>query len=895
MKLLVWCCIWHFLFYFTLSKTFAQIYSGINGTILTTTTETPIKEEIIGVIIELCGNEAKDFDEIRTSFKNSNEIQHFWNVVCGDYITFAKWVELISTTGITKVIIVARRETLRFADSSLRNSDVKQWTSIPINNELLVGGLTQSFAQRQLCKDRAGGKQFWGLLMSLLPDIIDNWQWRNLYLYVDEMFGLSEVKQVHAAFKNYQNYASLKLVMTSKTASPMEFLSRLSYWDRGVREVKSVILICGRQMTKKIIEDASRMKLFSTFYRWLVFENGTAEVLKHFQMQFDTDVIIMRHTDNSSMASSLRKALERAKIEPTPIPTVPSSITTKKPRGFSGKSTAVNKETVDKNVCYFHPFEGQTSYDKVGNSSRLEGKEYLPTDLQLAFFRVRKRTGVVLPSLEFIGQWDVASGLTNTKEQAYDFDGHTLQVVALHCPPYVDVHRSLDGRHTFRGYLVDVLEALSIIMNFKYNITIPFDHTYGRCEGNLCSGIIGTIVRKEADIALANLSPTGARVELMDFATVAVDNAGLGMLLRRPTKSDTNAIKAYIMPFTSDVAICVAAAIPLCGIMLHIAMKTGAFSRLDATSDEYHETDPQLTKDNHSLGRCLFAAVQSFGQQGIDVIPTSWAGRVVFGVMWIFSLFIMSSYTANLISYFTSTVVTWPFKSLVEVYNSRYYQIGFIKGTTYLDDIRGENSTVLTKLWNRIEKQRFTTLVDDIEEGMERVRSENYILIHEARILHYIATKDCEFTMINEKYLSAPMTLAFQKQSQFQRPISQMLLKISESGLLERLKNRWWPPTYDCSIAAQSFSSISLWGVLSVYGILMGGIVAGLLVLGLEKGIATQKIKTRLKAIANMTNIPEVVPNIGLSIAEKMANKFNSRKSDDEHVSFESYGQPSTS
>ncbi len=64
------------------------------------------------------------------------------------------------------------------------------------------------------------------------------------------------------------------------------------------------------------------------------------------------------------------------------------------------------------------------------------------------------------------------------------------------------------------------------------------------------------------------------------------------------------------------------------------------------------------------------------------------AARAFFGVMWLFSVFIMSAYTANLISYFTATTIEWPFKSLQQLFNNRYYTVGLVEGTTYLDDIQ---------------------------------------------------------------------------------------------------------------------------------------------------------------------------------------------------------------
>lgn len=53
----------------------------------------------------------------------------------------------------------------------------------------MISGFVQTKLQREICNNRAGGKQFWGLVVSMLPDIIDHWQWRSLYLYVDENFG----------------------------------------------------------------------------------------------------------------------------------------------------------------------------------------------------------------------------------------------------------------------------------------------------------------------------------------------------------------------------------------------------------------------------------------------------------------------------------------------------------------------------------------------------------------------------------------------------------------------------------------------------------------------------------------------------------------------------------
>lgn len=72
------------------------------------------------------------------------------------------------------------------------------------------------------------------------------------------------------------------------------------------------------------------------------------------------------------------------------------------------------------------------------------------------------------------------------------------------------------------------------------------------------------------------------------------------------------------MPFSLDVAICVAFAIPLFGLLLHVTMDGGERIRHgQVIENEETHARTQIDKDNRSIGRCLFIAVQSFGQQGI--------------------------------------------------------------------------------------------------------------------------------------------------------------------------------------------------------------------------------------------------------------------------------------
>ncbi len=95
--------------------------------------------------------------------------------------------------------------------------------------------------------------------------------------------------------------------------------------------------------------------------------------------------------------------------------------------------------------------------------------------------------------------------------------------------------------------------------------------------------------------------------------------------------------------------------------------------------------------------------------------------------------------------------------------------------------VQGDNRTLLMKVWNRMEKGKFSALVNSFEEGKERIRKGRYALLHEARVIEHVVALNCEFISINEKYLSGPLTLVFRKDSEFTRPFSRMYVPVIRS------------------------------------------------------------------------------------------------------------------
>ncbi len=90
-------------------------------------------------------------------------------------------MESLIRNGSLGVIAVARSEALRLVESTVKSFGI-DYRFIATNNDWTLARLFR------YC-EAGNSSDTWDFVTALLPDIIDRWQWRNLYLYVDELFG----------------------------------------------------------------------------------------------------------------------------------------------------------------------------------------------------------------------------------------------------------------------------------------------------------------------------------------------------------------------------------------------------------------------------------------------------------------------------------------------------------------------------------------------------------------------------------------------------------------------------------------------------------------------------------------------------------------------------------
>ena len=120
--------------------------------------------------------------------------------------------------------------------------------------------------------------------------------------------------------------------------------------------------------------------------------------------------------------------------------------------------------------------------------------------------------------VENIGYWNTRGGLNITKSWLDSYSDYAITqrpwiVTTVETEPFTMKRIASDapkGNAQFEGYAIDLIDELSPLLNFKYEITMCKDGEYGSQDKKTgeWNGMIGELFREEADIAIVDLTIT---------------------------------------------------------------------------------------------------------------------------------------------------------------------------------------------------------------------------------------------------------------------------------------------------------------------------------------------------------------------------------------------------
>ncbi|XP_078533110.1 glutamate receptor 2 isoform X1 [Lissotriton helveticus] len=423
-------------------------------------------------------------------------------------------------------------------------------------------------------------------------------------------------------------------------------------------------------------------------------------------------------------------------------------------------------------------------------------------------------------------------------------ENKTVIVTTILESPYVMFKKNADqfeGNERYEGYCVDLATEIAKHCGFKYKLTIVADGKYGARdqETKIWNGMVGELVYGKADIAIAPLTITLVREEVIDFSKPFM-SLGISIMIKKPQKSKPG-VFSFLDPLAYEIWMCIVFAYIGVSVVLFLVSRFSPYEWHTEEFEDGRETQSNESTNEFGIFNSLWFSLGAFMRQGCDISPRSLSGRIVGGVWWFFTLIIISSYTANLAAFLTVERMVSPIESAEDLSKQTEIAYGTLDSGSTKEFFKRSKIAVFDKMWTYMRGAEPSVFVKTTAEGVARVRKSKgkYAYLLESTMNEYIEQrKPCDTMKVGGNLDSKGYGIATPKQSSLRNTVNLAVLKLNEQGLLDKLKNKWWYDKGECGSGGgdskEKTSALSLSNVAGVFYILVGGLGLAMLVALIE-------------------------------------------------------------
>ncbi|KAM7141336.1 glutamate receptor 1 isoform 3-T3 [Molossus nigricans] len=605
-------------------------------------------------------------------------------------------------------------------------------------------------------------------LQDALISIIDHYKWQKFVYIYDADRGLSVLQKVldTAAEKNWQ-VTAVNILTTTEEGY------RMLFQDLEKKKERLVVVDCESERLSAILGQIIKLEKNGIGYHYILANLGFMDIdlnkfkesganVTGFQLVNYTDTIpakIMQQWKNSDTRDHTRVDWKRPKYT--------SALTYDGVKVMAEAFQSLRRQRID--------------ISRRGNAGDCLANPAVPwgqgIDIQRALQQVRfegltgnvqfnekgRRTNYTLHVIEMkhdgirkIGYWneddkfvpaatDAQAGGDNSSVQ-----NRTYIVTTILEDPYVMLKKNanqFEGNDRYEGYCVELAAEIAKHVGYSYRLEIVSDGKYGARDPDTkaWNGMVGELVYGRADVAVAPLTITLVREEVIDFSKPFM-SLGISIMIKKPQKSKPG-VFSFLDPLAYEIWMCIVFAYIGVSVVLFLVSR---FSPYEWHSEEFEEGRDQTTSDQSNefgIFNSLWFSLGAFMQQGCDISPRSLSGRIVGGVWWFFTLIIISSYTANLAAFLTVERMVSPIESAEDLAKQTEIAYGTLEAGSTKEFFRRSKIAVFEKMWTYMKSAEPSVFVRTTEEGMIRVRKSKgkYAYLLESTMNEYIEQrKPCD-------------------------------------------------------------------------------------------------------------------------------------------------------
>ncbi|XP_076597825.1 putative glutamate receptor [Chaetodon auriga] len=395
-------------------------------------------------------------------------------------------------------------------------------------------------------------------------------------------------------------------------------------------------------------------------------------------------------------------------------------------------------------------------------------------------------------------------------------DAKELSITTIKEDPY-----TMSRGSELEGYCIDLISQLSKKLGFKYKLHLVKDNRYGAMDasGNW-NGMIGEVIRGEADLALAPLTLTAVREQVVDMTTPFMQT-GIGFILRKDLASEESTF-SLLSPFSTDMWVGILIAFLLTGVCIFLV------GRISPT--EWAEPDTE--EHSFTLLHSFWYITGALTLQGAGPHPKALSGRLVSAIWWLFAVLLLACYFGNLTSSLHSNSKHVSIKGFEDLANQDMIDYGTLKAGSTMHFFKNSNNPVYRRIYQHMERKK--SFVSSMEEGVRRAQEGNFAFIGEAVSLDLAVARYCKLTRSQEVISMRAYSIAAPQGSPLVKNLTIAILQLSESGELAYLRDKWWASSCVDANGAQTTEALHPHDLRGLFLLLGLGLGVGLLLALLE-------------------------------------------------------------
>ncbi|XP_058137080.1 glutamate receptor 1 isoform X4 [Dasypus novemcinctus] len=631
-------------------------------------------------------------------------------------------------------------------------------------------------------------------LQDALINIIDHYKWQKFVYIYDADRGLSVLQKVldTAAEKNWQ-VTAVNILTTTEEGY------RMLFQDLEKKKERLVVVDCESERLNAILGQIIKLEKNGIGYHYILANLGFMDIdlnkfkesganVTGFQLVNYTDTIpakIMQQWKSSDARDHTRVDWKRPKYT--------SALTYDGVKVMAEAFQSLRRQRIDisrrgnAGDCLANPAVPWGQGIDIQRALQQVQFEGLTGNVQ--FNEKGRRTNYTLHVIEMkhdgirkIGYWneddkfvpaatDAQAGGDNSSVQ-----NRTYIVTTILEDPYVMLKKNanqFEGNDRYEGYCVELAAEIAKHVGYSYRLEIVSDGKYGARDPDTkaWNGMVGELVYGRADVAVAPLTITLVREEVIDFSKPFM-SLGISIMIKKPQKSKPG-VFSFLDPLAYEIWMCIVFAYIGVSVVLFLVSR---FSPYEWHSEEFEEGRDQTTSDQSNefgIFNSLWFSLGAFMQQGCDISPRSLSGRIVGGVWWFFTLIIISSYTANLAAFLTVERMVSPIESAEDLAKQTEIAYGTLEAGSTKEFFRRSKIAVFEKMWTYMKSAEPSVFVRTTEEGMIRVRKSKgkYAYLLESTMNEYIEQrKPCDTMKVGGNLDSKGYGIATPKGSALSSP-----------------------------------------------------------------------------------------------------------------------------